>query len=94
MVQCPDTAPRWLSESITYLSPKTKDTKNLENYRPITCLTTTYKLLTFINLFMKKLTPLWKIVMHSHWTRSSVKEVCMSVKTSHYKQNATRTLEI
>ena len=48
IVESPDTALKWLSEGITYLSPKTKDIKNPKNYRPITCLTTTYKLLTSI----------------------------------------------
>ena len=37
----PDTALKWLSEGITYLSPKTKVTKNPRNYNHITCLTTT-----------------------------------------------------
>ena len=46
MVESPDTAPKWFSEGSTYLSPKTKDTKSPKTYRPITCLTTTYKLLT------------------------------------------------
>ena len=35
IVESPDTAPKWLSEGITYLSPKTKDTKNPKNYGPI-----------------------------------------------------------
>ena len=35
IVESPDTAPKWLSEGITYLSLKTKDTKNPKNYRPI-----------------------------------------------------------
>ena len=38
--------PEWLTEGVTYLLPKSEDTKNPKNYRPITCLTTTYKLLT------------------------------------------------
>ena len=48
IVESPDTSPNWLSEGIIYLSPKTKDTKNPINYRPITCLTTAYKLLVSI----------------------------------------------
>ena len=48
IVESPDAAPKWLSEGITYILPKTKDTENPQNYRPITCLTTTYKLLTSI----------------------------------------------
>ena len=44
----PDKMPPWLSDGITYLIPKTKETDNPKNYRPITCLTTTYKLLSAI----------------------------------------------
>ena len=39
-------SPAWLSEGITYLLPKTNDRVNPKNCRPITCLSTTYKLLT------------------------------------------------
>ena len=46
IVESPDTASKWLSEVVTHCSLKTKDTKNPKNYRHITCLTTTYKLLT------------------------------------------------
>ena len=44
----PETCPDWLRIGITYLLPKTEDTKNSKNYRPITCLPTTYKMLTSI----------------------------------------------
>ena len=44
----PKTCPHWLTIGITYLLAKAKDTKNPKNYRPITCLPTTYKILTFI----------------------------------------------
>ena len=37
-----------LAEWVIYLLPKTNDTVNPKNYRPITCLSTTYKLLTLI----------------------------------------------
>ena len=33
---------------ITYLIPKSRDSKEVRNYRPITCLTTMYKTLTGI----------------------------------------------
>lgn len=45
IVEIPEKAPKWLSESVTCLIPKTTDTKNPKNYRPITCLGTTYKIL-------------------------------------------------
>ena len=48
IVEFPDKALKWLSYDIRYLSPETNDTKNPKNYRPITCLTTTYKLITSI----------------------------------------------
>ena len=34
IVRSPVTSPKWLSEVITYLSPKTKYNKNPTNYRP------------------------------------------------------------
>jgi hypothetical protein len=40
--------PDWLTTQITYLLPKSGDTKAVRNYRPITCLTTMYKTLTGI----------------------------------------------
>ena len=40
--------PDWLTEGLTYLLPKTEETKNLKNYRPITCLPMMYKILTSI----------------------------------------------
>ena len=48
IINHPDTAPNWLTDGITYLLPKNHETKNPKNYRPITCLSTTYKLLTSI----------------------------------------------
>ena len=41
-------SPKWLTEGITFLLPKNEDTKTPKNYRPITCLSTTYKILTSI----------------------------------------------
>ena len=42
----PENAPDWLTDGLTYLLPKTEETKNPKNYRPITCLPTMYKILT------------------------------------------------
>jgi hypothetical protein len=36
----------WMTRGITYLLPKLGDSKEVRNYRPITCLTTTFKTLT------------------------------------------------
>ena len=44
----PEDVPDWITEGVTYLLPKSEDTQNPKNYRPITCLTTTYKLITSI----------------------------------------------
>jgi len=40
--------PDWLTTGITYLIPKLGDNKEVRNYRPITRLTTMYKILTGI----------------------------------------------
>ena len=44
----PEKQPDWLTEGLTYLLPKTEETKNPKNYRPINCLPTMYKILTSI----------------------------------------------
>ena len=44
----PTELPAWVTEGVTYLLAKSSDTKKPQNFRPITCLTTTYKLLTSI----------------------------------------------
>lgn len=36
----------WLTQGITYLLPKSEDTKDLKNYRPIICPPKMYKILT------------------------------------------------
>ena len=46
ILQNPETAPEWLTEGTTYLLPKSQETQNPQDYPPITCLTTTYKILT------------------------------------------------
>ncbi|XP_066933825.1 uncharacterized protein [Clytia hemisphaerica] len=48
LVGNPNSIPEWLTEGVTYLLPKSEDTKNPNNYRPITCLNTIYKLLTSV----------------------------------------------
>ena len=44
----PEHIPEWLAKAITYLFPKTSETNHPKNYRSITCLSTSYKLLTSI----------------------------------------------
>lgn len=44
----PTKHPEWLAEGKTFLLPKSKNTSEPKNYRPITCLNTIYKTLTGI----------------------------------------------
>lgn len=46
MMLGPTVKPEWFSQGLTYLLPKTNDIETPQNYRPITCLSTAYKLLT------------------------------------------------
>jgi len=48
IIEEPEKTPDWLTTGITYLRPKSGDSKEVSNYRPITCLTTMYKTLTGI----------------------------------------------
>ena len=48
IVRHPEGSPAWLVRGITYLLAKSEDTSNPKNYRPITCLSTMYKILTSI----------------------------------------------
>ena len=41
-------SPEWMCEGTTYLLANTNDTKDPKNYRPITFLSKTYKLLTSV----------------------------------------------
>lgn len=42
----PQHIPTWLTSGIPFLLPKSKDTRDPRNYRPITCLPATYKIIT------------------------------------------------
>ena len=48
VVKNPEECPEWLTQGTTYLLPKSEETENPKNYRPITCLPTMYKILTSI----------------------------------------------
>ena len=48
IIRNPENTPDWLPEGLTNLISKSKETCNPKNYRPITCLSTIYKLLTSI----------------------------------------------
>ncbi|PNF13578.1 hypothetical protein B7P43_G19014 [Cryptotermes secundus] len=48
IIEKPQQMPEWLTTGITYLLPKSKNTMDPKNYRPITCLSTMYKMLTGI----------------------------------------------
>ena len=47
-MQNPEKTPEWMCEGTKYLLDKSNDTKDPKNYRPITWLSTTYKLLTSV----------------------------------------------
>ena len=49
MVKEPNENLLWLTQGVTYLLPKAQETNNPKNYRPITCLPTSYNVLTSIN---------------------------------------------
>ena len=44
----PDKCPEWLTQGLTFLIPKSNDANEAKNYRPITCLPTMYRTLTWI----------------------------------------------
>ena len=44
----PEQSLEWLTEGVTFLIPKSEDTENSKNHRPITCLPTMYKVLTSV----------------------------------------------
>jgi hypothetical protein len=48
IIEKPEKAPAWMTTGITYLIPKSGDSNEVSNYRPITCVTTTFKTLTRI----------------------------------------------
>ena len=48
IIKRPEECPEWLTQGVTYLLPKTEETQNPKNYRPITCLPTMYKILTSV----------------------------------------------
>ena len=47
-VKNPETNPKWFTQGIAYLSPKSNETNKPKNYKPIRCLPTMYKMLTSI----------------------------------------------
>ena len=47
-IENPDLAPSWFCQGTTFLLPKTNETLDPKNYRPITCLSTSYKILTSV----------------------------------------------
>ena len=48
IIEEPEKVPDWLTTRITHLLQKSGDSKEVINYRPMTCLTTMYKTLTGI----------------------------------------------
>ena len=81
ILQNPDVMPDWLTEGITYLLPKSQQTKNPKNYRPITCLTMMYKLLTSI-LTNRMYSLLEQNQLVPQEQKGCVREALMAVKTN------------
>ena len=48
IIHNPEKIPEWMCEGTTYFLAKSNGTKDPKNYRPITCLSTIYKLLTSV----------------------------------------------
>jgi hypothetical protein len=48
IMQIPELMPDFLNHGITYLKPKSDNTQDPKNYRPITCLNTLFKIITSI----------------------------------------------
>lgn len=48
LVNNPKEIPKWITEGITYILAKRGETDDPMNYRPITCLPTTYKLISSV----------------------------------------------
>lgn len=48
VIHNPQTLPYFLTSGKTYIKPKSEETENPANYRPITCLPTLYKIITSI----------------------------------------------
>ena len=46
----PKITPKWFCQGTAYLLIKTNEIANAKNYRPITSLPTSYKLLTYVNM--------------------------------------------
>jgi hypothetical protein len=77
IIQEPDKAPDWLTTGITYLIPKSGDSKEVRNYRPITCLTTMHKTLT--GIIAKEFPHIWKSKIYY---QQSKKDVTLEVKVA------------
>jgi hypothetical protein len=64
-----DQTPEWLTAGVTSLIPENENTEKPKNYRPVTCLPTTYKLITLmISKRMHKYIDDQNL-MHKEWTR-------------------------
>jgi hypothetical protein len=69
--------PDWLTTGITYLIPKSGDSKEVRNYRPITRLTAMYKTLT--GIIAKEFPHIWK---SRDYYQQSKKDVTLEVKVA------------
>lgn len=84
-VEIPEKGLKWRSEGVTYLLLKTADARNPKNYRPITCLRTTYKILTSV-LTERKCT-----FMEAHEMEMMETRLTQLQRSTSNKQNENRT---
>ena len=75
----PETNPQWFTQGITYLVPKPNEANIPKNYRPTTCLSIMYKILTSI---VTEKTYIFLDANNIHLNKKDVKKDPMAPKTS------------
>ena len=79
-IENPENLPDWFTTTQTYLIPKNKDTENPENYRPISCLSTSYKKKCSNRFYPKEATPISQRIVHYRKNREVVSGIHMDAK--------------
>jgi hypothetical protein len=89
--------PAWLSEGRTVLIPKSGDLSRPQNYRPITCLNTLYKIFTGVlnERILASIEPLWNSVVEQRGVKRGVAgckenlliDRCICQDAVYYKRN-------
>ena len=73
-IRDPDSIPDWIAEGRTVLIYKKGDSTKPENYRPITCLNTVYKVLTSIlhSRILQRIEPIWNEIYEQRGTKKGI----------------------